>query len=93
MPVHGNHAEGEGGGEAEQEGEEGGHGAQGVVGRQHPVGGQHLHRVNQLIEANFEILDGNFKTFFSNKPESALWDRQKEPDTNQKLPNCLELLS
>ena len=50
MPVHSNHAQREGGGEAEQEWEEGGQAAQDVVGWQHPVGGQHLHTVNQLIE-------------------------------------------
>ena len=50
MPVHSDHAQGEGGGEAEQEGEEGGHVAEEVVGGQHPVGGQNLQTVNQLIE-------------------------------------------
>ena len=54
MSVHGDHAEGEGGGEAEQEREEGGHVAQDVIGRQHPVGGQNLQSVNQLIDL-FEI--------------------------------------
>ena len=60
MSVHSDHAQGEGGGEAEQEGEEGGHVAEEVVGGQHPVGGQNLQTVNQLIEQNFQMLSEKF---------------------------------